>query len=368
MNFRWLNWLGIGRDPAPVAPTQDTSPALQRPFMHLQHERERPDPPRNGELRPPSTLPPGYRLLGDGGPEFFDPAVQHYRCAFRHAEPVFERPEDGERWRAARQRVMDHVLALIARSSWQQRLVLRGSALLRTQLGAAARKPGDIDWVVLPAELKASDPSGIEIVQDIAGLIGSRPRIHDILIDADHYAIGAIWTYERAEGRRLTMTWSVDGLPPGTVQQDFVYGEPLPETPPETDVVLGDGTTVPLLAASPALSLCWKLLWLGSDMHPQGKDLYDAVLLAERTPLPPDLLDAVRDHAEASPQGVSVRVPLEIDEWHVDWKNFQLEYPGVEGELAAWKRRLAAALAHTDGLVADGQSSSAPAATTADTP
>lgn len=182
---------------------------------------------------------------------------------------------------------MEHVLSLIARSDWQRRLVLRGSALMRTQVGTAARPPGDIDWVVLPAQLKATDPSGREIIEDIARLISTRPRIGDISIDTDRHVIGAIWTYERAEGRRLSLLRAVDGLPPGVLQLDFVYGETLAEAPQETAIALGDGTTAVLLAASPALSLCWKLLWLGSDTHPQGKDLYDAVLLAERHTLPP---------------------------------------------------------------------------------
>ncbi|MFG2526860.1 hypothetical protein [Streptomyces sp. NPDC048516] len=43
-------------------------------------------------------------------------------------------------------------------------------------------------------------------------------------------------------------------------------------------------------AAARALSLAWKVLWLVSDLHPEGKDLYDALLLAESTELPSALL------------------------------------------------------------------------------
>ncbi|ODV17773.1 MAG: hypothetical protein BGP24_10835 [Lysobacterales bacterium 69-70] len=360
MWFRLLELLrgGARAKPAPppdTPPSEDSRPpspersgvpvdwrriyADQRPYIF---------PPARGAPRPPETLPPGYRLLGSEGPEFFDPAVQHYRCAFRHAEPVFVQAEDRQRWLAARQRVMDHVLGLIARSPWQSRLVLRGSALLRTQLGAAARRPGDIDWVVLPPALAANSPSGREIIDDIARLVGSRPQVDaGTTIDAERYAIGAIWTYERAEGRRLTFTWSVDGLPPGTLQQDFVYGEPLAEAPAETAVTLGSGATVELLAASPALSLCWKLLWLGNDIHPQGKDLYDAVLLAECTRLPPGLLEAVVTQAAAAAREQPMPLPPEIDEWDVDWENFRREYPDVAGDVEDWKRRLAVALARS---------------------
>lgn len=37
------------------------------------------------------------------------------------------------------------------------------------------------------------------------------------------------------------------------------------------------------------LSLAWKILWLASDIWAHGKDLYDAVLPAERVTLPEDL-------------------------------------------------------------------------------
>jgi hypothetical protein len=314
----------------------------RRPFWLSETSVE---PPPKGAPRPPGTLPPGYRLLNGEGPEFFDPALRHYRCAFRRAEPVFDSDEDRRRWLAARQRVIDHVLGIVSGSSWRQRLVLRGSALLRTQLGAAARAPGDIDWVVLPAGLPADSPSGREIIDDIARLVGQRAHVDDITIDVGRPSIGAIWTYERAEGRRLTFAWSVPGLPPGTVQQDFVYGETLDEPAEETAVALGDGSTVELLAATPALSLCWKLLWLGSDSLPQGKDLYDAVLLAEAVRLPPGMLEQVVTRAMAKADLYPMPLPLEIDEWSVDWRNFRLEYPDVDGELEDWKRRLAVALA-----------------------
>ncbi|MFF0199597.1 hypothetical protein [Streptomyces sp. NPDC005017] len=39
-----------------------------------------------------------------------------------------------------------------------------------------------------------------------------------------------------------------------------------------------------LRAAARALSPAWKTMWLLNDAHAQGRDLYDAVLLAERHP------------------------------------------------------------------------------------
>lgn len=80
-------------------------------------------------------------------------------------------------------------------------------------------------------------------------------------------------------------------------------------------------------------------------IHPQGKDLYDATLLAEQTHLPLDLLYKVlraggwQSQAELQPD-----FPLK---WKVDWANFKLEYPGVKGKAEEWQPRLAHALAPT---------------------
>ncbi|MEY2232507.1 MULTISPECIES: hypothetical protein [Streptomyces] len=59
--------------------------------------------------------------------------------------------------------------------------------------------------------------------------------------------------------------------PDGHVQLDFVFDERLP-VPPEP---AGPACGAVVLAATPALSPAWKVLWLISDRHPQGKDLYD---------------------------------------------------------------------------------------------
>ena len=61
---------------------------------------------------------------------------------------------------------------------------------------------------------------------------------------------------------------------------------------------MGDLPEVPVLAASNEESLAWKLLWLFSDFYPQGKDRYDAVLLAERTALRSSLLKTVLEDGD----------------------------------------------------------------------
>lgn len=65
-----------------------------------------------------------------------------------------------------------------------------------------------------------------------------------------------------------------------------MFNEHLPAAAEPTEVSLsGDGPAALVLAVTPELSLAWKVQWLITDMYPQAKDLYDAVLLAERTPL-----------------------------------------------------------------------------------
>lgn len=143
-----------------------------------------------------------------------------------------------------------------------------------------------------------------------------------------------IWTYERVPGRRLVFRYEHDGLT-GSVQLDFVYNEELPMEPERLPI--GDAW---LLTAGPELSLAWKILWLETDSYPQGKDLYDAVLLAERTDITPTLIWQILD-----PELKTFDFqPASVLEWDVDWWNFLDEYPWIEGTAESWKRRLALAL------------------------
>src|SRR6185503_14258157 len=89
-----------------------------------------------------------------------------------------------------------------------------------------------------------------------------------------------IWTYDRVPGRRLLLPWKADDLS-GWVQLDFVFHEHLPVAPEPAAVPAAGRPSALLLAATPELSLAWKIMWLVTDAHPQGKDLYDAVLPAE---------------------------------------------------------------------------------------
>ncbi|WP_406278703.1 hypothetical protein [Embleya sp. NBC_00896] len=157
----------------------------------------------------------------------------------------------------------------------------------------------------------------------------------------DHYAV---------TGVRLVLPWRADGVPDGVIHVDYAIEERLAEPARWTAIPRGDGGP-PVAAAtvSRALSLAWKLLWLRTDAAAVaagvdgaagafGKDLYDAVLLAESpdTRLDPSLLGRVLG-AEPLPAGEIVR-------WRVDWDRFRADHPSVLGDGEAWLARLARAL------------------------
>jgi hypothetical protein len=279
--------------------------------------------------------PPTYLPLPDNGSiqqrAAFDPALRQYPHAYRPGQPTFADPGLTARWRSIRAAAIDHLLSLIAASDWADKLVLRGSVALREWFGEQAREPGDLDFVVQPASIAFDGPEGLQLLDDVIAAIAENPGPG---LKAAKVARDEIWTYERVPGRRLVFPYECDGLT-GSVQLDFVYNEELPMEPERLPI--GDAW---LLTAGPELSLAWKLLWLESDVYPQGKDLYDAVLLAERTDISPALIRTVLA-AEPTSSGFG---PTTVLDWKVDWQNFLDEYPGVEGDAESWKQRLALAL------------------------
>src|SRR4051812_47585851 len=108
----------------------------------------------NIPVPPKRDLPRTFVPPADDGrvtrPKVFEPALLHYRNAFRVGEPDFADPALAQAWRAARRRVMDHLLHIIATSEWREYLVLRGSMLIKAWFGEDARDPGDIDFTVTP--------------------------------------------------------------------------------------------------------------------------------------------------------------------------------------------------------------------------
>ncbi|MBS1913574.1 MAG: nucleotidyl transferase AbiEii/AbiGii toxin family protein [Bacteroidetes bacterium] len=303
----------------------------------------------------PSDYPQTYLMsVVDAGAakqvRLFEPALKHFMRAFRFGEPEFADSVLAQRWYATRTRVIEHLLRVVGESEWCDHLVLRGSVLMKTWFGSSAREPGDIDWVVIPASIELADLRACRIVQGLISAVNLQSDIGDGYILVDEVTMDDIWTYERAQGRRIVFPWSAPGLPRGSVQMDIVFGEKLPRVPMPAQIPISDGRTISLQSAAKELALVWKLLWLETDSYPQGKDLYDAVLLAEQTVLPRWLLDQVlgAERYGRIPPPVKPDFPLQ---WEVDWENFIREYPWVEGDAAEWQMRLRTALAPTfDGM------------------
>ncbi|MGA5505760.1 nucleotidyl transferase AbiEii/AbiGii toxin family protein [Streptomyces umbrinus] len=287
----------------------------------------------------------------------FDPAMKHHQNAYRATDPGFSDPARGEAWRSARRRALDLVLAAIAGSEWVKSLVLRGSVLMSAWFGDAAREPGDLDFVVVPRTWRVDEGRTARMLAGIAeaaqALADERGR--EVGISARGAVVEDIWTYDRVPGRRMVLPWGAPGLPGGHVQLDFVFNERLPEEP--EPVELPGGTVV--WAATPGLSLAWKLMWLVNDMHAQGKDLYDAVLLAERHPLRHELLHEVFRLSGEWPRQYREGVFLEdlVEALgYVEWEHFVTEYPRFADAEREFTDRLVRAVTPTF----DGQPPGAP--------
>ncbi|MCY9786108.1 nucleotidyl transferase AbiEii/AbiGii toxin family protein [Nocardiopsis sp. EMB25] len=279
----------------------------------------------------------------------FDPALKQYQHAYRPGEPVFDDPGLAARWWNTHRCAMEEALAVIAGTRWRDHLVLRGSMLMPMWVGDAARRARDLDFVVVPADMEPVGEDASRMLDDLVGAFdGAVTNLPGLRFHPDEARTESIWTYERAEGRRIVLPWSWEHLPKGTVQVDIVFHEPMPEPPVHARVGSAE-----VLAASPELSLAWKVLWLYTDGYPQGKDLYDAVLLAENSSLSRDLLMRVLGPVMEEEMGVNAE---EVDERFLresgelfavegEWAHFVRECPWVEGGAETWLTRFETAVA-----------------------
>ncbi len=287
-------------------------------------------------------------------PRIFDPALKHLNDAIRLGDLQFKDIEIGQRWQNTRMEVIHSLLSIVSNSPWQDNLVLRGSLLLKSWLGDAARNPGDIDWVIRPKNMNIQDSSAKELFSGLIQMVLASPQMGTARIEVANIRVEDIWTYERANGRRIIFPWVAPGLPRGEIQMDLVFNEELFCDPIATLIPLFDGDNILVLAVNKEISLAWKILWLITDSYPQGKDLYDAVLLAEQTVLPFELLYRIiessgefdREHELAELFSTIESFDRYIFEGNtLDWDNFKLEYPQIEGNVLDWQNRLITALA-----------------------
>ncbi|HSI13524.1 MAG TPA: nucleotidyl transferase AbiEii/AbiGii toxin family protein [Chthoniobacter sp.] len=337
-----IRWLSGTKPPTVQSPTTERAPvrpaeksALETVFKTM-IGRQKGFAPTFG--LPPRNDEPIQGLI-------FDPATQHFARAFRRGDPPLP-TEEMQRWQEARREATWHLLDIVSGTEWADKLVLRGSLALKASLGAVAREPGDIDWVVQPAGLRMDQPEARRMMDGIVKAVTATPNSRTVKIDVSAIARNDIWTYERAPGHRIAFPWSWGALPPALVQMDFVFEQKLHVPPSTIRLSFADLPEVSVLAAGDEESLAWKLLWLHSDIHPQGKDLYDAVLLAERTTLRSSLLKTVLQDADNwNPKWISEWFPFDASDGPVDWDNFQKECPWVEGTGEEWVARLQKAIA-----------------------
>jgi hypothetical protein len=299
---------------------------------------------------------------------------------------------------------LDHVLGLIAGTEWSSRLVLRGSMLMTAYAGSSARKPGDLDFVVMKdgwpvedldpypyvdelaivqqwpeaadgagrADLWADEefetgglhprvaPEGTNWIRaedweepapygDLRALLRENAQVGDgIVLDVQGFDESSPWAYSGYAmlGARVTVPWRVDGRPgSGVVQMDFAMDEPMPWRPVWTRIPRLDGGFSVMRAASPELSLAWKLMWLIEDSKgdgvSRGKDLYDAVVLAELGGLAGlGGLGGLRGMTRVGGLDLAGLTRRDVEGARVDWDAFVAEHPAVEGSVGAWKQRL----------------------------
>jgi hypothetical protein len=194
---------------------------------------------------------------------------------------------------------------------------------------------------VPPEGLRWLEPEDLEFEvrphSEVLDLVHDRPRMDDGLeFDPEAAQVDANWSYAYESdggGVRVTLPWR-DGDERGSVQLDFAYDEELPCPPTFAAVPRADGGPPTVVwSATRELSLAWKVRWLSADRASEGrvagKDLYDAVLLAELDGLrlPGRLRREIRQ-AIPDPDGVR--------EWAVDWD--------LAGDPRDWLERLARAL------------------------
>jgi hypothetical protein len=245
--------------------------------------------------------------------DVFDPALKHYRRAF------IQIPEY-----SARDAALEACTQGIAAAPVREDVVVRGSLTLARWFGPRARSPHDVDLVVRDVAIGPASDRAQALLGELrdavcAGLTRARLQILENEISVDD-----IWTYERAEGRRLSIPYARTKGTADAIQVDIVFraplhDEPVFERPEPGDLRRGVWT------ASKSESLAWKLLWLSTDFHPQAKDLYDAVLLAEATPLSRQLLERVFE-------GEKSQWPEQVDQIRIatdTWAEFVAQIPSV---------------------------------------
>ncbi|MFJ1755038.1 nucleotidyl transferase AbiEii/AbiGii toxin family protein [Kitasatospora sp. NPDC088134] len=227
--------------------------------------------------------------------------------------------------------------------------------------------PEGLHWVP-EAEPESTGPD--EMLRE---LVERNPQVAPgLLLDPASVRESGTWTYddENVPGVGVEVRWLTEDIgaestdpegtvtegtvtesivTEGTVRVDFARDERMPAPPVRTAVPRGDGTGATVVRTpSPELALAWKLLWLHTDAErARAKDLYDAVLLAERCAhtLDPALLRRVIAREPGHPGTLATVLLPEVP---ADWADLLAAHPGhpvLHGPAEAWAARLRTALA-----------------------
>lgn len=301
--------------------------------------------------RPAPEFPRGYRV-DTIRPDVFDPALRHYPFAFVKGDPG--EPAAAQRVRDARAWLLSRVMVALSRAGLRDALVARGGVALERWFPQQARRPRDVDLVARDPRWAPDDTRSMILMDSIRAAVVDVMARADVRVLAREVTVDEIWTFERAEGRRLSVPWeAADGLH-DTVQIDLVFREPLHDAPSlepvgELGLTRGyrDAPVDPQMwFASRPESLAWKLLWLETDVSPRARDLYDAALLAEHVSLPLDLVTRVFE-ARGARWSHDVDTAY-VRSWEISDEGFAQEYPELGfTDAAPWLDRLARALTLT---------------------
>ena len=303
------------------------------------------DSPPPGQTKP-ATLPLELSNRHLNRPIVFDPAMRQH-IAHRAGEPTFATAAEASIWYSIRLTVLNHVLAVVSHSPWRDYLVLRGSGLMVSWFGEQARRPGDLDWVVVPAKWKANSKESKRLIAELLSAIEGTSVGVDIMIPPKSHAIEKIWTYERAPGIRVVIPWSHSSPEyNGTVQLDFVFGE-----------MNGDGGSVDALSQSVVFPQSGCRSPAPNNLLPGSCCGWHRIALRwERTCTTQSCLQntsgrrlrsSVRPFRLANSEFAGPPLELNRDvvlNWVVEWNEFLKEYPNVAGTAHEWLQRLADAL------------------------
>jgi len=268
--------------------------------------------------RTPPTLPSTIAGRPVEMQHVFDPAMRHYVHGYRFGGLAGDAGMDEQlAWNDLHLSRSALVLRTLMAGPLGEHLVLRGSWLLHLWLGAEARLPHDLDFVAVGGDLSVD-----HLLTTAANELSRSDACRQAGLLAGEISTASIWAYEKIEGRRLVIPWVVGGRS-GAVQVDLTVDEDVPLPLEHLDV---DGVAV--RTVSMEMALVWKLMWLATDGYPQGKDLFDAVLLTRHTSLSDEGAAWLRGALAKELTGTYATDPsFAVD--HVEWQHFHAEYPAI---------------------------------------